>query len=57
MKGVCHYGSFLLPSGKLLCLVNDTQTGYLEDGQAFCQDNGFDRSGAYIDENNRSTVC
>ena len=42
-SGLCHQGSFKLPSGKWLCVVNDEIKKSYDEGQQFCKENGFDR--------------
>ena len=42
-SGLCHQGNFKLPSGKWLCVVNDEIKKSYDEGQQFCEDNGFDR--------------
>ena len=42
-SGLCHQGNFKLPSGKWLCVVNDEIKKGYDEGQQFCEDNGFDR--------------
>ena len=42
-SGLCHQGAFKLPSGKWLCVVNEEITKDYDEGQQFCENNGFDR--------------
>ena len=42
-SGLCHQGAFKLPSGKWLCVVNDEIKKGFEEGQQYCENNGFDR--------------
>ena len=42
-SGLCHQGAFKLPSGKWLCVVNDEIKKGFDEGQQYCENNGFDR--------------
>ena len=42
-SGLCHQGAFKLPSGKWLCVVNEKILKNYDEGQQFCENNGFDR--------------